>query len=144
MGTSPSMDSRSTPSTGERVRTPVEDPVTRNGRPTLEDHGWTPDDLRSAYAVDGSGPWRYAPDGSGPWSYDDDGSGPWLTGPATSRRSSPVRRGRRGARRLGAALTAGTLALGLTLGSVAVVAASTPAQHGVQASTVRTAAADGT
>jgi hypothetical protein len=135
------MDFRSTPSTGERVRTPVEDPVTRNGRPTLEDHGWTPDDLRSAYAVDGSGPWRYAPDGSGPWSYDDDGSGPWLIVPA----SSPVHRGHaRRARRLRAALTAGTLALGLTLGSVAVVAASTPAQHGVQASTVRTAAADGT
>jgi len=46
-------------------------------RQTPDDFGWTAEDLRSAYASDGSGPYRYAPDGSGPFSYDPDGSGPF-------------------------------------------------------------------
>ena len=45
-------------------------------RQTPDDFGWTAEELRSAYASDGSGPYRYAPDGSGPFSYDPDGSGP--------------------------------------------------------------------
>ncbi|WP_439693093.1 hypothetical protein ACRQ4B_02295 [Curtobacterium sp. SP.BCo] len=99
-------------------------------RQTPEDFGWSAEDLRSAYAVDGSGPFRYAPDGSGPFSYDEDGSGPWLVGPEPQRgaaRSAPRGHGSGPRlRRIGTTAAAGSLALVLAVGSVAVVAA----EHG--------------
>ncbi len=117
-------------------------------RQTPADFGWSAEELRSAYAVDGSGPYRYAPDGSGPFAYDEDGSGPWLVGPAPGRgrpRSAPWgRRSRAGLRRLGTTVTAGALALVLAVGSVAVVAHAAPAHRDVQASAVHTAGPDAT
>ncbi|MCJ1715270.1 hypothetical protein [Curtobacterium sp. VKM Ac-2922] len=85
-----------------------------------EDFGWTAEDLRSAWAADGSGPFRYAPDGSGPFSYDPDGSGPWLVGTPRMRRIGSV--AVRGALAVAAvAVVAGSVALidtpiGATLG----------------------------
>jgi hypothetical protein len=115
-------------------------------RQTPSDFGWTAEDLRSAYAVDGSGPYRYAPDGSGPLSYDEDGSGPWLVGPEPRRgvaRFAPRDRGSGSRlRRIGTAVTAGTLALVLAVGSVAVVGRIAPPQHAVNASAVHSAASD--
>jgi len=109
-------------------------------RRTPQDFGWSAEDLRSAYAVDGSGPYRYAPDGSGPFSYDADGSGPWLVGPEPARglaRFAPRQRGSRSRlRRVGSAVTAGTLALVLAVGSVAVVAHTAPQHPRVDASAV--------
>lgn len=116
-------------------------------RPTPEDFGWSAEDLRSAYAVDGSGPYRYAPDGSGPFSYDADGSGPWLVGPDP--RSGPTRfaprrrRGRAGLRRIGSACAAGTLALGLVVGSVAALAHTVPAARPANASSLHAPGLDG-
>ena len=107
-----------------------------------EDHGWTAEDLRSAYASDGSGPYRYAPDGSGPFSYDPDGSGPWLVGPDPVRgiaRFAP--RNRRSAtrlRRIGTAIAAGALALTLVAGSLAFVAAEVAPHHAVNAAALHT------
>ncbi|MFZ7089288.1 hypothetical protein [Curtobacterium sp. RRHDQ10] len=91
--------------------------------------GWTPEDLRSAYAADGSGPYRYAPDGAGPFSYDPDGSGPWLVGPSGTSAAggsasgwAPRVRGSGNARRrLGTAVVTGTLTLAVTIGSVGLV-----------------------
>ncbi|MDR6169600.1 MULTISPECIES: hypothetical protein [unclassified Curtobacterium] len=115
-------------------------------RQTPEDFGWSAEDLRSAYAVDGSGPYRYAPDGSGPFSYDEDGSGPWLVGPTPRRglaRFAPRDRGSGSRlRRIGTAVTAGTLALVLAAGSVAVVAHVLPPHHAVNASAVHSAEPD--
>ncbi|WP_263089332.1 hypothetical protein [Curtobacterium sp. RIT-PI-V] len=117
-------------------------------RATPEDFGWTAEDLRSAYASDGSGPYRYAPDGSGPFSYDVDGSGPWLVGPEPRRglaRFAPRDRGGRSRlRRVGTAVSAGALALVLAVGSVAVVAHAAPPQPSVQAGAVHSAGPDGT
>ncbi|WP_152998053.1 hypothetical protein [Curtobacterium luteum] len=114
--------------------------MTTTRRRTPEDFGWTAEDLRSAYAVDGSGPYRYAPDGSGPFSYDADGSGPWLVGPDPTRgiaRFAPRQRGAGSRlRRLGTACAAGALAVVLAVGSVAAVAHTVPAQHRVDASAV--------
>lgn len=102
-----------------------------------QDYGWTAEDLRSAYASDGSGPYRYAPDGSGPFSYDPDGSGPWLVGPDPVRgfaRFAPRNRGSAsGLRRIGTAITAGALALTLVAGSLAFVAAEVAPHHAVNA-----------
>jgi hypothetical protein len=116
-------------------------------RQTPEDFGWSAEDLRSAYAVDGSGPHRYAPDGSGPFSYDEDGSGPWLVGPSPrqgSARSAPRGRGSGSPlRRIGTAVTGGALALVLAVGSVAVVAHVVPPHHGVSASAIHTGEPDG-
>ncbi|MGN8049215.1 hypothetical protein ACTJKO_05955 [Curtobacterium sp. 22159] len=116
-------------------------------RRTPEDFGWSAEDLRSAYAVDGSGPYRYAPDGSGPFSYDEDGSGPWLVGPSPRRglaRFAPRERcaGSR-LRRIGTAVTAGSLALVLAVGSVALVAHVAPPHHGVDAAVVHSPDVDG-
>ncbi len=115
-------------------------------RRTPADFGWTADDLRSAYAVDGSGPHRYAPDGAGPFSYDPDGSGPWLVGPEPRRgaaRFAPrSRRSGSRLRRLGTTVTAGALALVLAVGSVALVAHHAPPHPGVQASVVHSSADD--
>jgi hypothetical protein len=109
-------------------------------RRTPEDFGWSAEDLRSAYAVDGSGPYRYAPDGSGPFSYDDDGSGPWLVGPTPRRglaRFAPRERGSNSRlRRIGTAVTAGTLALVLAVGSVAIVEHTAPPHRVTNASAV--------
>lgn len=103
-----------------------------------EDSGWTAEDLRSAYASDGSGPFRYAPDGSGPYSYDPDGSGPWLVGPEPARgiaRFAPRSRGSASRlRRIGSAVTAGALVLTLAVGSIAVVRAEVGTEHPVTAS----------
>lgn len=111
-----------------------------------EDSGWAAEDLRSAYASDGSGPFRYAPDGSGPWSYDPDGSGPWLVGPTPVRgtgRFAPRDRGSASRlRRVGSALAAGALVLTLTVGSVALVRADVGTEHPVTASTVHTPPGD--
>lgn len=110
---------------------------------TPEDLGWTADDLRSARAADGSGPYRYAPDGSGPFSYDEDGSGPWLVGPDPGRetgRSAPTQRRPRGRSRTRSAIAAGTLALVLTVGSVAVVANVDQEHPSMQASVVHPSA----
>lgn len=116
-------------------------------RQTPEDFGWTAEDLRSAYAVDGSGPYRYAPDGSGPFSYDVDGSGPWLVGPEPARgiaRFAPRQRGARSRlRRMGTACAAGALALVLAVGSVAAVAHAAPTHHQVTASAVRITPSEG-
>jgi len=116
-------------------------------RQTPSDFGWSAEDLRSAYAVDGSGPYRYAPDGSGPFSYDEDGSGPWLVGPeprrGTTRFAPRARSGTGRLRRIGTALTAGTLAVVLAAGSVAVVAHLVPPHHAVSAAAVHDAAPDG-
>lgn len=116
-------------------------------RQTPSDFGWSAEDLRSAYAVDGSGPYRYAPDGSGPFSYDEDGSGPWLVGPAPRRglaRFAPRERGSGSRlRRIGTAVTAGTLALVLAVGSVAVVAHTAPPHRTVDASAVHSPATNG-
>ncbi|WFR67428.1 hypothetical protein P9139_02360 [Curtobacterium flaccumfaciens] len=115
-------------------------------RQTPSDFGWSAEDLRSAYAVDGSGPYRYAPDGSGPFSYDEDGSGPWLVGPEPRRglaRFAPRDRGTGSRwRRIGTAVTAGTLALVLAVGSVAVVAHIAPPHRGVNASAVHSGEPD--
>jgi hypothetical protein len=97
-------------------------------RRTPEDFGWTADDLRSAYAADGSGPYRYAPDGAGPFSYDPDGSGPWSVGleardpSATPVPFSPRSRGSwsRG-RRIARSVVGGAVALVLVAGSVGLV-----------------------
>ncbi|SDQ11942.1 hypothetical protein SAMN02800687_0409 [Curtobacterium sp. UNCCL20] len=117
-------------------------------RQTPSDFGWSPEDLRSAYAVDGSGPYRYAPDGSGPFSYDADGSGPWLVGPSPRRgfaRFAPRERGPASRlRRIGTAVTGGALALVLAAGSVAVVAHVVPPHHGVEASAVHSPEPDRT
>ncbi len=114
-------------------------------RQTPEDFGWTAEDLRSAYAVDGSGPYRYAPDGSGPFSYDADGSGPWLVGPEPARglaRFAPrERRGHGRLRRIGTAVAAGTLAVVLAVGSVAVVADAAPSHGTVEAGAAQAGAA---
>lgn len=114
--------------------------MTTTRRRTPEDFGWTAEDLRSAYAVDGSGPYRYAPDGSGPFSYGADGSGPWLVGPEPARgiaRFAPRQRGAGSRlRRIGTACTAGALALVLAVGSVAAVAHTAPPRHRVEASAV--------
>lgn len=86
-----------------------------------EDFGWTAEDLRSAYASDGSGPFRYAPDGSGPFSYDPDGSGPWLV-------ESPR------PRRIGSLAVRGALAVAavaVVAGSVAVIGTPVGATLGV-------------
>ncbi|MBT1545682.1 hypothetical protein [Curtobacterium aurantiacum] len=116
-------------------------------RQTPDDFGWRAEDLRSAYASDGSGPYRYAPDGSGPFSYDPDGSGPWLVGPeprGSARRFAPRQRGSRSRRRrVGTACTAGALALVLAVGSVSVVAHTAPPQHSVQAGAVHGPGPDG-
>lgn len=113
-----------------------------------EDFGWSAEDLRSAYAVDGTGPYRYAPDGSGPFSYDEDGSGPWLVGPEPRRgrpRYAPRDRGSGSrSRRIGTAVTAGALALVLAVGSVAVVAHVAPPHHGVEAASVHSPEPDRT
>jgi hypothetical protein len=112
-----------------------------------EDFGWSAEDLRSAYASDGSGPYRYAPDGSGPFSYDPDGSGPWLVGPEPTTgiaRFAP--RGRRRAsrlRRIGTAITAGALALTLVGGSIAIVHTEVPPHHVVNAAAVHSPDSDG-
>ncbi|MFS0728685.1 hypothetical protein ABC270_01245 [Curtobacterium sp. 1P10AnD] len=117
--------------------------MTTTRRRTPEDFGWAAEDLRSAYAVDGSGPYRYAPDGSGPFSYGVDGSGPWLVGPEPAQgiaRFAPRQRGAGSRlRRIGTACTAGALALVLAVGSVAAVAHSVPVQHRVDASAAQTA-----
>ncbi|ROP72529.1 hypothetical protein [Curtobacterium sp. PhB115] len=117
-------------------------------RQTPEDFGWTAEDLRSAYASDGSGPYRYAPDGSGPFSYDADGSGPWLVGPEPRRglaRFAPRDRASRSRlRRIGTACTAGALALVLAVGSVAVVAHTVPPHHAVEAGAVHSPGPDAT
>ncbi|MBF4626569.1 MULTISPECIES: hypothetical protein [Curtobacterium] len=116
-------------------------------RQTPDDFGWTAEDLRSAYASDGSGPYRYAPDGSGPFSYDPDGSGPWLVGPEprrSTKRFAPRQRGSRSRlRRIGTACTAGALALVLAVGSVSVVAHAAPPHPSVQASAVHGSGPDG-
>ncbi|MBF4614450.1 hypothetical protein [Curtobacterium sp. VKM Ac-1376] len=116
-------------------------------RQTPEDSGWTAEDLRSAYASDGSGPYRYAPDGSGPFSYDPDGSGPWLVGPEPrggGRGFAPRQRGSRSRlRRIGTACTAGALALVIAVGSVSVIAHTAPPHPSVQASALRSGEPDG-
>lgn len=116
-------------------------------RQTPEEFGWTAEDLRSAYASDGSGPYRYAPDGSGPFSYDVDGSGPWLVGPEPRRgraRFAPRDRSGRGRlRRIGTACTAGALALVLAVGSVTVIAHTAPPHPAVQAGALHSADPDG-
>ncbi|OIH95510.1 hypothetical protein [Curtobacterium sp. MCBA15_001] len=83
-----------------------------------EDSGWTVEDLRSAWAADGSGPFRYAPDGSGPYSYDPDGSGPWLVEAPRRRRPWSV-------------VGSGALALAVVVGSVALIATPLGATLGV-------------
>jgi hypothetical protein len=117
-------------------------------RQTPEEFGWTAEDLRSAYASDGSGPYRYAPDGSGPFSYDVDGSGPWLVGPeprrGPARFASRDRSGRGRLRRIGTACTAGALAFVLAVGSVAVIAHAAPPHPSVQASVLHSGEPDGT
>lgn len=106
-------------------------------RQTPEEFGWTAEDLRSAYASDGSGP----------FSYDVDGSGPWLVGPEPERgraRFAPRDRSGRGRlRRIGTACTAGALTLVLAVGSVAVIAHSAPPHAAVQAGVVHSADTDG-
>jgi hypothetical protein len=108
---------------------------TRSRRTTAEQRGpesfgWTPADLRSAYAFDGTGPYLYAPDGAGPFSYDVDGSGPYLVGPDEPKRPwSPRSRGSaHHRRRLGTAMTGGALALVLAVGSIGAVVAG-PLHH---------------
>jgi hypothetical protein len=94
-----------------------------NTNPGPEAFGWTPADLRSAYAFDGTGPYLYAPDGVGPFSYERDGSGPFLVGPSGSHPSwAPPARRRSRRRRLGTALAGGALALALAVTSVGLVA----------------------
>lgn len=121
--------------------------MTSTARQTPEDLGWTAEDLRSAYASDGSGPFRYAPDGSGPFSYDEDGSGPWLVGPEPRRglaRFAPRQRGTRSRlRRIGTGVTGGVLALVLVAGSVALVGSTVPPQHAVNASVAHSSAPHG-
>jgi len=117
-------------------------------RRTPEDLGWRAEDLRSAYAVDGSGPYRYAPDGSGPFSYDTDGSGPWLVGPTPGRGSTRfaprARRTVRGPGRIRAAVASGALAVVLAVGSVTIVAHAAPVHGGVEATAVHGTSNDGT
>ncbi|MFZ6991844.1 hypothetical protein ACO0E1_08100 [Curtobacterium sp. RRHDQ66] len=116
-------------------------------RRTPEDFGWTAEDLRSAFASDGSGPFRYAPDGSGPFSYDADGSGPWLVGPVPARGLAVFAPRNRGSasrlRRIGTACAAGALALTLIAGSVAVVDVVAPPHHAVNAASVHEPGHDG-
>jgi hypothetical protein len=83
--------------------------------------GWTPADLRSAYAYDGTGPFLYAPDGCGPFSYESDGSGPFLVGPEGPHPSWAPPAARRPRRRLGTAMVGGALALAIAATSIGVV-----------------------
>jgi hypothetical protein len=87
-----------------------------------EAFGWTPADLRSAYAHDGTGPYLYGPDGAGPFSYDTDGSGPFLVGPEGPHPSWAPPAGRRSRRRFGTAMIGGALALAIAATSIGVVA----------------------